>query len=110
MTVARAWMPVAALFLLLGVPALAQQQERNDSPRHNPCPPSRSEPAATPPARGADSGTAPGGMGSTGWSGGTGGSNIGTSPSGATPGSPNQQPQTVQGTDPKPEAPRADAC
>ncbi len=96
----RTWMPAASLLLLLGAPAFAQQQERNDNPRHRPCPPAQTEPAATPPAQGSDSGTAPGGMGSTGWSGGTGGSHVGTAPADATPGSPNQQPQTVQGTDP----------
>ncbi|MFH1554447.1 MAG: hypothetical protein ABII76_06235 [Pseudomonadota bacterium] len=55
--------------------------------------------AATPPAQGESSGTAPGGAGSTGWSGGTGGSYIGTHPSGSS-GSPTDHPATVQGVNP----------
>ncbi|MDI4666217.1 hypothetical protein K9U40_18090 [Xanthobacter autotrophicus] len=63
--------------------------------------------AATPPAQGAHSGTAPGGAGSTGWSGGTGGSFIGTTPQASTPGSPDRQPEVVKGADPKAEPPKA---
>ncbi len=55
---------------------------------------------ATPPAQGADSGTRPGGDGSTAWSGGTGGSYIGTTPGGPTPASPTEHPPTVQGANP----------
>lgn len=87
-----------AMASAISPPALAQ-----DAPK----PPSRGceEPAhtaATPPATGADSGTKPGGSGSTGWSGGTGGSNIGTTPQASTPGSPDRQPAVVTGVDPKP--------
>ncbi|MFG1350177.1 hypothetical protein [Xanthobacter autotrophicus] len=63
--------------------------------------------AATPPAQGATSGTEPGGSGSTGWSGGTGGSFIGTTPQAGTPASPDRQPEVVTGTDPKAEPPKA---
>jgi hypothetical protein len=54
---------------------------------------------ATPPDQGKDAGTAPGGMGSSGWSGGTGGSYIGTNPQGSASGS-SSQPATAQGLDP----------
>lgn len=63
--------------------------------------------AATPPAQGATSGTEPGGAGSTGWSGGTGGSFIGTTPQASTPASPDRQPEVVTGLDPKAEPPKA---
>lgn len=61
----------------------------------------------------ASSGTEPGGAGSTGWTGGTGGAYIGTTPSGTnSPGDakaePNseaapEQPETVQGANPDPK-------
>ncbi|MFG1374443.1 hypothetical protein V5F32_19875 [Xanthobacter oligotrophicus] len=63
--------------------------------------------AETPPAQGANSGTAPGGADSTGWSGGTGGSFIGTTPQASTPASPDRQPEVVTGLDPKTEPPKA---
>ena len=59
--------------------------------------------AATPPARGADSGTKPGSEGSTAWTGGTGGSYTGLTPQSGTPASPTRQPEVVSGVDPKPE-------
>lgn len=60
---------------------------------------------ATPPAKGPDAGTSPGGMGSSGWSGGTGGSYIGTSKEGSASGS-SSQPATAQGLNPTtPSAP-----
>lgn len=66
--------------------------------------------AATPPAQGKDSGTAPGGMGSSGWSGGTGGSYIGTNPQGSASGS-SAQPPAAQGLDPtKPSASTNQTC
>ncbi|MCO6388991.1 hypothetical protein [Aliihoeflea sp. 40Bstr573] len=55
----------------------------------------------TQPVAGADAGTAPGGAGSTGFTGGLGGSNIGTSQSEALDSSPQQQhPQVASGLDP----------
>ncbi|MFG1302573.1 hypothetical protein V5F34_00330 [Xanthobacter autotrophicus] len=63
--------------------------------------------AETPPSQGAGSGTEPGGAGSTGWSGGTGGSYIGTTPQASTPASPDRQPEVVTGVDPKAEPPKA---
>jgi len=68
---------------------------------------------ATPPASGANSGTAPGGMGSTGWTGGTGGSHVGTANDGPTKASPNAQPETAKGLDlkaPDTDAKSARAC
>lgn len=66
--------------------------------------------SATPPAKGADSGTAPGGMGSNAWSGGTGGSYIGTVPQGSTSSTGAPQPATSTGLDPtKPGGP-APSC
>jgi hypothetical protein len=59
--------------------------------------------AATPPARGADSGTKPGSEGSTAWTGGTGGSYTGLTPHAGTQASPTRQPDTVSGVNPKPE-------
>ncbi|MFG1423788.1 hypothetical protein [Roseixanthobacter liquoris] len=66
--------------------------------------------AATPPAKGENSGTAPGGAGSTGWSGGTGGSYIGTQQSGATSGSPTDHPATVEGVNPSVVGPTRKDC
>ena len=68
---------VATAILMCGLlmPALAQ------SPRPDCAQAAQTEPA-TKPAPDAD-GTAPGNAGSSGWSGGLGGSNIGTTPSGS---------------------------
>ena len=67
--------------------------------------------AATPPAQGSGSGTAPGGMGSTAWSGGTGGSFIGTNPQGPTHASPTEHPPVAKGLDPtQPMANNAAKC
>lgn len=55
----------------------------------------------TPPVEGADSGTAPGGSGSSGWTGGLGGSDIGTSQAEELPTSPAPEPPAVaSGLDP----------
>jgi hypothetical protein len=72
-------------------------QALNDAPGCTP--PAKAE-AATPPARGSGDGTAPGNAGSTGWSGGTGGSHIGTNTNGATASSLTWQPPTARGLDP----------
>ncbi|MFG1426047.1 hypothetical protein [Roseixanthobacter glucoisosaccharinicivorans] len=66
--------------------------------------------SATAPAKGENSGTAPGGAGSTGWSGGTGGSFIGTQQSGATSGSPTDHPATVEGVNPSVVGPTRKDC
>lgn len=75
------------------------------------CSSASSTAAATPPAQGKDAGTSPGGMGSSGWSGGTGGSYIGTNPQGPTSGSNSPHPATATGLDPtKPSAPTNQKC
>jgi hypothetical protein len=91
--------------LALAAPALAQGgaagQPRSAQSLEGPgCNAAGKAEAATPPARGSGDGTAPGNAGSTGWSGGTGGSNIGTNPSGATQASRTWQPPTARGLDP----------
>ncbi|HRO15359.1 MAG TPA: hypothetical protein PLL33_10000 [Paracoccus sp. (in: a-proteobacteria)] len=55
--------------------------------------------AATPSDKGVPDGTAPGNSGSTGFTGGLGGSMIGTNPSGAVPESRTWQPPTARGLD-----------
>lgn len=90
------------MFLLVsGVPAPAVAQTAVPPAQTGACeePPHT---AATPPARGPDSGTKPGSEGSTGWSGGTGGSYTGLTPHAGTPASPTRQPDTVSGVNPKP--------
>lgn len=54
----------------------------------------------TQPVQGADSGTAPGGAGSSGWTGGLGGSDIGTSQAQELPSSPQEHPAVASGLDP----------
>lgn len=95
-----------AVLLAIAAPVLAQQAPRSANDNNSQCERAPPQQPATPPAHGSGSGTAPGGMGSTGWSGGTGGSHIGTAPSGTTPGSPQPHPPTVQGLDPTQPAPR----
>ncbi|WP_341990021.1 hypothetical protein [Azorhizobium sp. AG788] len=105
--VVGAWLMAGAVPVLgLGVPAAHAQQS---VPSEQECPATASggAHAATPPVAGPSSGTAPGGQGSTGWSGGTGGSYIGTSNHASTPGSGASQPETVTGANPgKAETPR----
>ncbi|TCT02692.1 hypothetical protein EDC64_112129 [Aquabacter spiritensis] len=94
--------PIGAVTLCLllsglgGGPAAAQQI----GPAGSGCTTTPPKAAPTPLAQGPASGTEPGAAGSTAWSGGTGGSYIGTTPGSATPASPNSQPPTVQGVSP----------
>ena len=81
---------------VFAVPALAQNQAAKPAGCDNR---STAQPA-TGPAPASRDGTAPGNSGSTGWSGGTGGSYIGTTPAGALPSSPTWQPPTARGLDP----------
>lgn len=94
------------IFLLAtAAPAPAHAQADPQASRAGACeePPHT---AATPPARGADSGTKPGSEGSTGWTGGTGGTYTGLTPQAGAPSSPERQPEVVTGVDPKPEPQR----
>ena len=79
----------------LSIPCLAQSAAQNRCPE---------EPATTaataPDPNNQASGTSPGTAGSTGWTGGLGGSYIGTAPKGPTPGSASDHPATASGLDP----------
>ena len=90
-----------ALALTLFAAPLAAQPSGTGTASQPACP-ATAPPAAsaTPPTSGPNSGTSPGGMGSTAWSGGTGGSYVGTAPAGGRPSSPNPQPDTASGLDP----------
>lgn len=89
----------AVLALLTSPAALAQQAAPPERPPAQGCEARGRAEAATPPQPGARDGTAPGNAGSTGWSGGTGGSHIGTNPQGATRDSPTEHPPTARGLD-----------
>lgn len=81
----------AAAILVLGLaPALAQGARPE-------CAQAAQNEPATKPAPAAADGTAPGNAGSTGWSGGLGGSHIGTSPGGSV--ARDFQPATAKGLD-----------
>ncbi|QTL05460.1 hypothetical protein J5J86_09340 [Aquabacter sp. L1I39] len=92
-----------AAFAQAGGPAPGPASGRSDCsmPPHS---------SATAPDQGPGSGTAPGSAGSTAWTGGTGGSHIGTTPHAPTPASPNSQPEVVQGVDPKAAPPAQSNC
>ena len=59
---------------------------------------------------GQDDATAPSNSGSSGWSGGLGGSHIGTTPSGSAPQSPTWQPPTARGLDLQGRPPAEPGC
>ncbi|MDB5376111.1 MAG: hypothetical protein JWR00_557 [Rubritepida sp.] len=88
--------------LALATPGLAQQPQQPPSGQSTVqgCNPSGRAEAATPPQRGSGDGTAPGNAGTTGWTGGMGGSHLGTNTQGATQNSPTWQPPTARGIDP----------
>ncbi len=79
--------PIAPSFV-----AMAQSDQTTD------CEAAAPAEAPTKTVEGPDSGTK--NMGSTGWTGGTGGSHNDTTAAGPTPGSETKQPETVQGLDP----------
>lgn len=93
--------PVAAALMLAfaAIPALAQDPPASSQATEGKCvnPAAQAEPA-TAPAPGEDA-TAPGNSGSTGWSGGTGGSQIGTNAQGAVAVSKSWHSPTVRGLD-----------
>ncbi len=95
----------AALLVLGTIPAVAQKL----GPAAG-CEATPDKAAPTPAKQGGSSGTDPGNAGSTGWSGGTGGSNIGTTPGSPTPGSPTEHPATVQGVNPSVVGPTRKDC
>ncbi|MCK8787119.1 hypothetical protein M0638_22350 [Roseomonas sp. NAR14] len=104
---------LAGLLLLgLAMPALAQGSPAGQAAGDPGCRPAAQARPATPPAQGRGDGTAPGNAGNTGWSGGTGGSYIGTNPQGSTSASPNRHPETARGLDPigSPQAPAGRTC
>ncbi|MGO4526115.1 hypothetical protein AB4097_14765 [Microvirga sp. 2MCAF35] len=80
------------------------------SAAQNPCPEEPATTAATAPdPNNQASGTSPGTAGSSGWTGGLGGSFIGTTPKGPTPQSPSDHPATASGLDPMKSASAAPA-
>lgn len=91
----RAAMILAVAAIGLSTPCWAQ------SAAQNPCPQEPATTAATAPDHNSQaSGTSPGTAGSSGWTGGLGGSYIGTTPKGPTPQSPSDHPATASGLDP----------
>ena len=86
-----------ALSILTVSPGLAQAQDAGQRPG---CVDLSEQGSETEPARGPDSGTAPGGAGSTGWTGGLGGSDIGTSQQDEQTPAPTPPPPVASGLDP----------
>jgi hypothetical protein len=103
---------LAVIALLAGCPALAaaQQQTRTPQPAGPCATKAASSDAATPPGAGGKEGTRPGDSGSTGWTGGLGGSYIGTTQAGPNPSSPSQHPETATGLDPMTSVSRRQAA
>lgn len=100
----RASTIVAVAVLGLSTPCWAQTAAQP------PCPEEPSTTAATSPDPNSQaSGTSPGTAGSSGWTGGLGGSFIGTAPKGPTPESPSDHPATASGLDPMKSAAAAPA-
>lgn len=95
----------ASLTAVLSVPVLAQVPATETPPSTQSletkaaCDPASVAQPATTPEKHAAAGTAPGNIGSTGWTGGTGGAHMGTSPQGALPESRTWQPPTARGLD-----------
>ncbi len=91
----RAPMILAVAAIGLSTPCWAQTAAQS------PCPEEPATTAATAPDPNSQaSGTSPGTAGSSGWTGGLGGSYIGTAPKGPTPQSPSDHPATASGLDP----------
>jgi hypothetical protein len=88
---------IFALSTLALIPVAAQAQ--STEPKKD-CQSAPSTTATTPPTTGPSSGSTPGNARSTGWTGGTGGSHMGTTPSGPTKGSEQDHPTTAKGLDP----------
>lgn len=96
---------LAAPALVLATPVSAQTQNTGAPPStqslegKGTCNSANKAEAATSPDRRSADGTAPGNIGSTGWTGGTGGAHMGTNPQGALPESKTWQPPTARGLD-----------
>lgn len=91
-------------------PAVSQPVVSQPAAQSGKCARSASMAAPATPDDASADGTAPSNSGSTGWSGGTGGSNIGTNPSGATPHSKTWHAPTARGLDLKGRAEPVAAC
>ena len=105
----RVLLMVAAMATALPalIPASALAQAQSTSPSKAGCDAAPAATPATPETRSAESGTAPGNSGSTGFSGsGLGGAYTGTTPNGAVATSPSVQPATAKGLDPIRAAPK----
>lgn len=98
---------VLALAVVAAPAAWAQTAGVAESP-DCPAPESLAEAATQPDA--SDDATAAENAGTTGWSGGTGGSQLGTNAQGAVDSSPNWQPPTARGLDLAGNAEAASAC
>jgi hypothetical protein len=115
------WRSALLTAAMMGVfsPAFAQQSARPDCANVSPAgastqaqitPQAPAKEPATAPAQGEKSGTEPGGAGSTGWTGGLGGSYVGTVPSGPNEASPSIQPEVATGLDPMKSVSRRKGC
>lgn len=91
----RVTMMLVVATVSLSTPSWAQTASSNPCPEE---PPTTSATAPDPNSQA--SGTSPGTAGSSGWTGGLGGSFIGTTPKGPTSDSPSDHPQTASGLDP----------
>lgn len=108
---------IVCSLMLAGVPnAVAQSDPPSKQSLEAPqaCDPKTVAETPTKPAQGSADGTAPGSTGSTGWSGGLGGSFIGTTSAGAVKESKTWQPPTARGLDlamaPAPASAPAKGC
>lgn len=87
---------VPALLIALAFPAMAQDRNLSAAPEC-PDPSTMAEPADSP--QPSEDATAPENTGTSGWSGGLGGSQLGTNTQGAVERSPTWQPPTARGLD-----------
>lgn len=91
---------LSALLALSMLTASAGPVLAQDAPQRTGCVDLSEAGSETAPTRGPDSGTAPGNAGSSGWTGGLGGSDIGTSQQDEETPSPTPHPAVASGLDP----------
>ncbi|QOG06999.1 hypothetical protein IGS74_01520 [Aureimonas sp. OT7] len=91
---------LSALLALSILTAIAGSAQAQDATQRPGCVDLSEQGSETAPARGPDSGTAPGGAGSSGWTGGLGGSDIGTSQQDEQTAGPTPHPPVASGLDP----------